>query len=523
MKLCCALGLLWLTLAAAAHAGMAAGTVFLDANGNGLRDRGERGLAGVLVSNGGEVVATDREGRWSLPLAPGQTVFVIKPAGYAFPRRADGLPDFWRHHHPEGSPPLAYGGIAPTGALPASIDFALVESGDESRVRLALVADPQPFTREDVEHFRRGTMPGLAGEDGITLGLLLGDLVHDDLALYEPLVAALREVDFPWFALPGNHDLDLDAADDGGSLDSYRARFGPDTYALQVGRVHVLMLDNVIARFGEGGFEGYVGGLRADQFAFIANWLRYVPRDALVLVAGHIPVHLHGERETFRIADRDRLFELLEGHAVALLSGHAHHQAIVWHGEASGRRGEPAMEWIVGAASGSFWGGVPDAEGIPHALMADGTPRGYGLLDIDGTTPLPTWRAAGRAREAVMRVHAPRVLRHGSYPSAQLVVNVYLGEEGTAVRFRAGGGDWRPMRRVPGPDPAVRAINVRQDDATTLAPGGRVPDAIASPHLWRAPLPTDLAPGEHRLEIEVRDRWGRSHRATTTYRLDQGP
>ena len=48
---------------------MATGTVFEDRNGNRLRDAGEPGLAGVLVSNGLEVVRSDPEGRYSLPIA----------------------------------------------------------------------------------------------------------------------------------------------------------------------------------------------------------------------------------------------------------------------------------------------------------------------------------------------------------------------------------------------------------------------------------------------------------------------
>jgi len=35
------------------------GVVFLDANGNGIRDRGEPGLANVILSNQDAVVATD--------------------------------------------------------------------------------------------------------------------------------------------------------------------------------------------------------------------------------------------------------------------------------------------------------------------------------------------------------------------------------------------------------------------------------------------------------------------------------
>src|SRR6059058_2568705 len=54
----------------------ARGTVF-DADTSG------RGIPGVMVSNGSDVVKTDEAGRWSLPVSPGDSLFVIKPAGWA--------------------------------------------------------------------------------------------------------------------------------------------------------------------------------------------------------------------------------------------------------------------------------------------------------------------------------------------------------------------------------------------------------------------------------------------------------
>ena len=47
---------------------LATGVVFNDVNRNGVRDPGERGLRNVLVSNQIEVVKTDRDGRWELPV-----------------------------------------------------------------------------------------------------------------------------------------------------------------------------------------------------------------------------------------------------------------------------------------------------------------------------------------------------------------------------------------------------------------------------------------------------------------------
>ena len=67
------------------------GVVYLDRNGNGVRDAGEAGLAGVAVSDQADVVVTDAGGAFRITGARGTgVVFVSVPSGY----RSVG--PFWR-------------------------------------------------------------------------------------------------------------------------------------------------------------------------------------------------------------------------------------------------------------------------------------------------------------------------------------------------------------------------------------------------------------------------------------------
>src|ERR1700676_3861334 len=59
------------------------GVVFEDRSGSGRREPGDPGIPGVLVSNGRDVVKTDRDGRYALPVGEETIIFVIKPTGYA--------------------------------------------------------------------------------------------------------------------------------------------------------------------------------------------------------------------------------------------------------------------------------------------------------------------------------------------------------------------------------------------------------------------------------------------------------
>jgi hypothetical protein len=104
------------------------GSVFDDQNKNSVQDNGERGLGGVTVSNGRDVVTTDSQGRYELPAFENMTVFATQPRGYQVPVDENNVAQFYYHHLPEGSPELEHGGIAPTGPLPDAVNFPLAKS-----------------------------------------------------------------------------------------------------------------------------------------------------------------------------------------------------------------------------------------------------------------------------------------------------------------------------------------------------------------------------------------------------------
>ncbi len=103
-----------------ASADQARSTVFLDANRNSRHDAGETGIAGVMVSNGREVVTTRADGGYALPAYDDMNLFITNPAGYVTPVNDEMVPQFSYIHKIAGSPDLCFGGIAPTGPLPNS-------------------------------------------------------------------------------------------------------------------------------------------------------------------------------------------------------------------------------------------------------------------------------------------------------------------------------------------------------------------------------------------------------------------
>ena len=397
-------------------------------------------------------------------------------------------------------------------------------SGQGDVARVLVFGDPQVKSADDVDHFRRDIVEPISGAHGAALGITLGDLVDDVPALLPEVKAATASLGIPWLHAPGNHDVDPGAASDAASLAGFHRTIGPDTFARQTALANIAILDDVILLPGQK--PGYIGGLREDQFAFLERWLPTLAKDRLLVLAMHIHLFDEAGKDSFRDADRERLFALLKPFPhVLVLTAHSHTQRHVFHDAATGWHGaNPLHEYNVGAACGAYWSGAADAQGIPAATMADGTPNGYAMLTVKaGGEYAVAWHNARDPDDRQIGLHAPKLLRRGAYPAWGVFANVYMGTDDTRVEFRVDGGDWMPMKKVLQPDPALLAENAIDDASEVLRGHDRSPEAEASTHLWRGALPTKLDAGEHVVEVRAFDRWRGEQRATTTYRLEEAP
>ncbi len=226
---------------------IASGKVFEDRNRNSKLDAGEKGVAGVLVSNGREVVETDAEGNYALPAYDDMNLFITKPAGYATPLDEDMVPQFNYIHKVEGSPPLRFKGIAPTGPLPEAINFPLIADPVGDQFQCLVFGDPQPYSNREIGFVRdtAGTM--LANRNNAKTECLIfeGDVMGDDLSLYPRFKQIIAVGGVPQYFVAGNHDLDWDATSDADSFDTFRREWGPEYYSFDIGQVHFVVLDNV--------------------------------------------------------------------------------------------------------------------------------------------------------------------------------------------------------------------------------------------------------------------------------------
>jgi len=506
--------------------GTVQGVVFEDRDRDGVRDPEEPGLSGVAVSNGREVVRSDADGRYRLPLPEPGIVFVAKPTGHMTPVDERGLPRSYRVHAPDGSgTALAHGGHPPTPPLPESLDFGLLplpEDRPGAPFRVLVFGDTQPFDEGDVDHLARDVVGPLADRD-VAFGLTLGDVVHDDLSLYDAVTQVTATLGVPWYHVHGNHDVDFDAPDDLTSDDTFEHVFGPTTHAFAWGGVHFVVLDDVVFLPG-GGRRPYRGGLRDDQLVFVEQYLAGVPKDALVVLAMHIPLVGPAPHE---VPERDRLFALLADRPHQLsLSAHTHFLQQLFLGVESGNRGPLHHHANLGATAGSWWRGAPDEQGLPHTTMRCGAPNGHAVAEFEGSDYRLSWRSARRPADHQIAVHAPSRVERARLAAGDvsLRANVFMGSDRTRVDLRAvRAGDvpdpeagWRPLERRAEPDPAYAATLARE---ATMGDGFRqLPDAIPSPHLWGGPIPA-LPPGAWTLEVRALDWDGQRYEARHALRV----
>ena len=505
----------------------ARGMVYNDKNRNGVLDAGERGLPHVRVSNGVDVVETDKTGHYSLSVTDDTVVFIIKPEGWMTPvSQKDMIPRFYYIHNPKGAPKMQYAGVGPTGPLPGSIDFPLYRQHEPSQFKIISMGDTQTRNAEEVVFCLHDVFEELVGTDA-AFGVTLGDVVFNDLSVFETLLPALGTMGIPWRCVPGNHDHNHDAPTSENGADTIKRFLGPNYYAFDYGQVHFIVLDDIRQ---DALREAYHGGLGPQQMAFVKNDLQYVSPKKLVVLLMHIPIN--------GLEDRKDLFALLKDfpHTFSI-SGHTHTQMNLFIDEAQGwQQATPHHHLVNATACGSWWGGPFDERGIPITTMADGGPNGYSIITFKGTGYSVEFRGAHEPKDYQMLVGLPDRIAAADVKTTQPIVNVFAGSSRSKVEMQLDGkGAWTSMEMFRGKDPYYTQLRDRNEALYAKickAKGVDMKDKVAfkkvreelnplirtlqsgpddTDHLWRANLPENITPGLHTLYVRTTDMYGHTY------------
>ncbi len=505
-KLALLLFLVFATRAVADGNPQARGIVFHDVDGNGIFDSAvDEPLAGVAVSNGREVVVTCDDGRYELPLRDPSIVFVIKPRGWAVPVDELQIPRFYYLHVPQGATGTRYSGLDPTPALPESLDFALRPQEEPDRYDVLVFGDTQPRDLTEINYIAQDVVPDVIGIDA-AFGVTLGDLVFDDLNLFDPLNEMIATIGLPWCSVIGNHDIDFTGDTDVEARGAFYRTYGPSYYAFTWGPTHYIVLDSFRWLVGDDR-RVYRTGLGEDQLTFLRNELARIPDDQLVVILSHIPwVDSTGWVDD---SHRDEVFQVLASHPrMVTLVAHTHRHYHRWIGPEDGWPGEQPHHMVsVGTVCGAWWCGAPDEYAIPHAMMSDGTPTGYAILEIDGCDWKIRWQSARRPTDFQMHLDAPASVHVDRSAETEVLANIFNALPDARVQMRIGeSSPWLDMQRTVRPDPVRQGVREREQQLGEV-PWRPLGGTHPSQHIWQAAIGRTLEPGTYVIEVRAEDDW----------------
>lgn len=343
------------------------------------------GVENVLVSDGDLITQTNENGYyWLASEKRNALVFVILPSGYDVPTQK-AAPQFWAP-------------CTETIGVVEQHDFQLFASAND-RHTMVVATDMHLANRNsplDYIQFANGFVSELKttynNSSEKVYALNLGDFSWDGYwysnrwALPE-CKNTIQDLNFQMWSAMGNHDNDPYVAEDFNAEGPYRQHMGPVYYAMNIGKVHYIMLDNTIY-LNKGGSQGTIGDReyyrRFDdkQIAWLKKELEYVDKQTPIVVGYHCPVYSYSSATNVTVAlqsqaDVDKLLTCFAGFtSVNMLSGHTHVNRNI-----QSPTYPNVYEHNIAAVCGTWWWTQQYGR---NNVCTDGTPAGYKVFSADG-------------------------------------------------------------------------------------------------------------------------------------------
>ena len=256
------------------------GIVFNDVNSNGILDAGEPGLADIQVSDGLNIVKSDKDGQFKLGgerISTPPFVFISKPSGFRCTTA---------FYLPAGSEKLQFGlhKKKDSGKDFTFYQVADSEVGWDEKFWLKEIKDAQAYYKADFI---------------IHSGDIIGLKAHSEF---------MKELGLPVYYAIGNHDYRRVSKYAEADFEKY---LGPLYYSFNYGPVHFIQL----------GYDGRndgppKAGFAADQRQWLKSDIALVPADMKIVVLRHHPLRY--------IDGNQKIIRALKGRLLAFVAGHTH-------------------------------------------------------------------------------------------------------------------------------------------------------------------------------------------------------
>ena len=355
------------------------------------------GLAGVVVSDGIEVVKTDSKGVYQLKSKKYHGyVFVSTPSGYE-PLTNGILPKF-------------HATLKANAATAERVDFQLKKADGQENHRMLLLGDIHLAKRTDDQkqfaEFVKDVNATVSATSGKVYALTLGDMTWDlywivnNYSYKEYLADASAIKGLTVYHTIGNHDHSMYYMGDFDTVKDFKDNIGPTYYSFNVGKVHYVVLDDVectnkTATTDEKGNACYTreynGRVVADELAWLKKDLASVPNGTPLVVTMHIP--LYNAKGSATLKDASALENVLKAYPqVHLVTAHTH---TVYNTDRLSDL--HVYEHNAGSICGTWWWSAKETPGV-H-IGQDGSPGGYTVMDVTGTDFKWQYKATGKGTD----------------------------------------------------------------------------------------------------------------------------
>jgi len=444
-----------------------------------------KGIEGVAVTDGFNIVQTNSKGKYKLlSNATAEFVYITLPAGYAVPIKINA--------------PCLYARVKDKVKPKQRFDFILEKLNDnEDKHAFIVWADPQVYFEDELPTVKDAALDvasliSNSYKDTPVYGMVCGDLVGDadkEPLFYDPIKQILADTDIPFFYLAGNHDLNLNVRSDHFSKTTFKNDFGPVYYSFNRGKIHYVVLDDC---FYNGNSYYYIGYLYEQQLNWLEQDLALIPEGSSVVVSLHIPTYSPYARKgeyakesmTRVLQNRRALYDLLKPYKAHIFSGHEHRNE-------NFAISENLYEHNHAAMCGLFW----DAP-----WCSDGTPRGYGVYEVDGDHISWYFKTVGKDKDYQFKLYP--VGWSNEKPDA-VIANIWNHDPLWKVFWYEDGKKMGEMQSFSGLDPDID--NYIKENRKNFK------------HSWSSASPTEhlffAEPSipDSKIKVEVIDRFGNSY------------
>lgn len=392
-----------------------------------------KGVEGVVITDGKNFTKTNNKGEFRIDSDTTQAyIYYTLPTGYDSPVE-NGIPVFYQKKN----------------SAVTEYNFEIKKSKFDQKKHTFLVwADPQVSDLGEInqlEKVKEDVNKTILGYKNTPVhAISCGDIVFDQLNLFDNYKQLLNTINIPFYQTIGNHDLDYSNQTNETATKSYRSKFGPDYYSYNVGNVHYIAMNDV---FYYGYEYHYMGYFSEKQINWLQEDLKYVKKGTTVVIAVHIPTRYFDrdtnpdleKRQKNSLLNNSFFYGKLKDYNVHILAGHSHTQ---WNTAIS----DSILEHTHAAACGAWWQGE---------IGLDGTPTGYTVYEVDDNNITWFFKGVGFTKADQFKVYP--IGADSENPDA-FVANVFNYDEKWKINWYENGKLIGEMQQYWGIDPKAKEI-----------------------------------------------------------------